>query len=66
MVAETARPIAEVTREVYMIYGEWGSDIPRRSRQRGTTAPITERARMRELRKDNFELRVIAEAGKNG
>ncbi|HXT42556.1 MAG TPA: IS3 family transposase [Pseudonocardiaceae bacterium] len=70
MVVETSRPIAEVAREIHVNSGTLGNWVAKyRVDHAGEEPPlsITERARLRELEKENRELRMKAEfLGKSG
>lgn len=64
MVVETSRPIAEVAREIHVNEGTLGNWVAKyRADHAGEEPPlsITERARLRELEKENRELRMKAE-----
>jgi transposase len=64
MVIETSRPIAEIAREIHVNEGTLGSWVTKyRADHAGEEPPlsITERARLRELEKENRELRMKAE-----
>jgi transposase len=64
MVVETSRPIAEVAREIYVNEGTLGSWVSQyRIDHAGDEPPlsITERARLRELKKENRELKMKAD-----
>jgi transposase len=64
MVVESDRPIAEIAREIHVhpdTLGHWVAKY--RAEHAGEEPPlsITERARLRELEKENRELRMKAE-----
>ena len=64
MVVETLRPIAEIAREIHVNEGTLGNWVAKyRADHAGEEPPlsITERARLRELEKENRELRMKAE-----
>ena len=64
MVVETSRPIAEVAREIHVNPGTLGNWVAKyRVDHAGEEPPlsITERARLRELEKENRELKMKAE-----
>lgn len=64
MVIETSRPIAEVSREIHVNEGTPGNWVAKyRVEHAGEEPPlpITDRARLRELEKENRELRMKAE-----
>lgn len=64
MVVETSRPIAEVAREIHVNEGTLGSWVSKyRIDHAGEESPlsITERARLRELEKENRELKMKAD-----
>jgi transposase len=64
MVVETSRPIAEVAREIHVHEGTLGSWVSKyRIDHAGEEPPlsITERARLRELEKENRELKMKAD-----
>jgi transposase len=64
MVIETSRPVAEVAREIQVNEGTLGSWVAKyRATHAGDEPPLTvsERARLRELERENRELRMKAE-----
>jgi transposase len=64
MVVETSRPIAEVAREIHVHSGTLGHLVARYRADHADEEPplsITERARLRELEKENRELKMKAE-----
>ena len=64
MVIETSRPIAEVAREIHVNEGTLGNWVNTyRSAHIGDEPPLTisERARLRELERENRELRMKSE-----
>jgi transposase len=64
MVIETSRPIAEIAREIHVKEGTLGSWVTKyRADHAGEEPPlpITELARLRELEKENRELRMKTE-----
>jgi transposase-like protein len=64
LVVDTSRPIAEVSREIGVHEGTLGSWVNKyRIEHAGDEPPLTvsERARLRELERDNRELRMKAE-----
>lgn len=64
MVIETSRPVAEVAREIHVNEGTLGSWVAKyRATHAGDEPPLTvsERARLRELERENRELRMKAE-----
>ena len=64
MAVETSRPIAEVAREIHVNEGTLGSWVSKyRIDHAGEEPPlsITERARLRELEKENHELKMKAD-----
>jgi transposase len=68
MVVETSRPIAEVAREIHVNEGTLGNWVTTyRAKHAGEEPPlsVTERARLRELEKENRDLRMkVAFLGK--
>jgi transposase-like protein len=61
MVVESLRPIAEIAREIHVNPGTLGNWVKKyRGEHAGDEPPltITERARLRELEKENRELRM--------
>jgi len=64
LVIETSRPIAEVAREIAVHEGTLGSWVNKyRTEHAGDEPPLTlsERARLRELERENRELRMKTE-----
>jgi transposase len=64
MVIETVRPIAEIAREIHVNEGTLGNWVRQyRASHAGEEPPlsITERARLRELEKENRELKMKVE-----
>jgi transposase-like protein len=64
LVIETSRPIAEVAREIAVHEGTLGSWVNKyRAEHAGDEPPLTlsERARLRELERENRELRMKTE-----
>jgi transposase len=64
MVVETSRPIAEVAREIHVNSGTLGHWVEKYRVDHVDEEPplsITERTRLRELEKENRELRMKAE-----
>ena len=64
MVVETSRPIAEIAREIHVNEGTLGNWVAKyRADHVGEEPPVSipERARLRELEKENRELRMTAE-----
>ena len=64
MVIETSRPIAEIAREIHVNPGTLGNWVTKYRADHADEEPplsITERARLRELEKENRELRMKAE-----
>lgn len=64
MVVNTSRPIAEVAREIHVHEGTLGSWVAQYRIDHADEEPplsITERARLRELEKENRELRMKAD-----
>jgi transposase len=64
MVIESSRPVAEVAREIQVNEGTLGSWVNKyRAEHVGDEPPLTvsERARLRELERENRELRMKAE-----
>ena len=64
MVIESSRPIAEVAREIQVNEGTLGNWVNRyRTEHAGEEPPLTmtERARLRELERENRELKMKAE-----
>jgi transposase-like protein len=64
MVVESGRPIAEIAREIHVNPGTLGNWVKQyRAEHAGEEPPLslTERARLRELEKENRELRMKAE-----
>jgi len=64
VVAESGRPIAEIAREIHVNPGTLGNWVAKyRADHAGEEPPlsISERARIRELEKENRELRMKAE-----
>lgn len=64
MVIETSRPIAQVARELSINEGTLGNWVTQyRKEHQGEEPPLTveERARLRELERENRELRMEAE-----
>jgi transposase-like protein len=64
MVIEGSRPIAQVARELQVSEGTLGSWVSRYRQEHAGEEPalsISERARLRELEKENRELRMKAE-----
>ena len=64
MVIESGRPIAEVAREIHVNEGTLGNWVNKwRTEHAEDEPPLTvgERARLRELEKENRELRMKAE-----
>jgi len=64
MVVETSRPIAEIAREIHVKEGTLGNWVTKyRADHAGEEPPLSlpERARLRELEKENRELRMKAE-----
>lgn len=64
MVIESSRPIAEVAREIHVNEGTLGNWVNRYRAEHVDDEPaltLTERARLRELERENRELRMKAE-----
>jgi len=64
MVVETSRPVAEVAREIHVNEGTLGSWVNRYRAEHAEDEPpltVSERARLRELERENRELRMKAE-----
>ena len=64
MVVETSRPIAEIAREIHVKEGALGNWVAKyRADHAGEEPPLSlpERARLRELEKENRDLRMKAE-----
>ena len=64
MVIETSRPIAQVSRELSLYEGTLWNWVNRYRRQHADEEPpltVDERARLRELERENRELRMEAE-----
>jgi transposase len=64
MVIETSRPIAEVAREIQVNEGTLGSWVAKYRAAHAEDEPplnVSERARLRELERENRELRMKAE-----
>jgi transposase len=62
MVIESSRPIAEVAREIQVNEGTLvGEPLPHRSRRRGTTVVDDRTGPLRELERENRELKMKAE-----
>jgi transposase len=64
MVVESSRPIAEIAREIHVNSGTLGHWVAKYRADHADEEPplsITERARLRELEKENRELRMKAE-----
>jgi transposase len=64
LMVDTSRPIAEVAREIGVHEGTLGSWVSKyRAEHAGDEPPLTlpERARLRELERENRELRMKAE-----
>ena len=64
MVVETSRPIAEAAREIHVNEGTLGSWVAKyRAEHANKEPPLTtsERARLRELERENRELRMKTE-----
>ncbi len=64
MVIETSRPIAEVAREIHVNEGTLGNWVNKYRTEHADEEPpltISERARLRELERENRELRMKAE-----
>lgn len=64
MVIETSRPIAEVAREIHVHEGTLGNWVHKYRTEHADEEPpltVSERARLRELERENRELRMKAE-----
>jgi len=64
MVIETSRPIAEIAREIGVNEGTLGNWVNKYRKEHADEEPpltISERARLRELEKENRELRMKTE-----
>jgi transposase-like protein len=64
MVIESSRPIAEVAREIHVNEGTLGNWVSRYRAEHAEDEPpltVSERARLRELERENRELRMKAE-----
>jgi transposase len=64
MVIETSRPIAEVAREIHVNEGTLGNWVNKYRAEHADDEPllsISDRARLRELERENRELRMKAE-----
>ncbi len=64
MVIETSRPIAEVAREIHVNEGTLGNWVNKYRAEHADEEPpltVSERARLRELERENRELRMKAE-----
>jgi len=64
MVVETSRPVAEVAREIHVNEGTLGSWVNRYRAEHAEDEPpltVSERARLRELERENRELRMKTE-----
>jgi transposase len=64
LVIETARPVAEVAREIHVHEGTLGSWVNRYRAEHAQDEPpltVSERARLRELERENRELRMKTE-----
>lgn len=64
MVVESSRPIAEIAREIHANEGTLGNWVSKYRINHAGEEPllsITERARLRELEKENRELRMKAD-----
>jgi transposase len=64
MVIETSRPIAQVARELGILEGTLGNWVNAYRREHAGEEPaltVNERARLRELERENRELRMQAE-----
>ena len=64
MVIETSRPIAEVAREIHVHEGTLGNWVNKYRAEHADEEPpltVSERARLRELERENRELRMKAE-----
>ena len=64
MVIDTSRPIAEVAREIHVNEGTLGNWVNKYRAEHADEEPpltVSERARLRELERENRELRMKAE-----
>jgi transposase-like protein len=64
MVSETSRPIAEVARDIHLNEGTLGAWVSKYRAEHAEDEPpltVSERARLRELERENRELKMKAE-----